>query len=331
MITSTSAASFSAFGSPTEVVDVCRLELPDIKPNEVLVRNLMAPINPADLNVLEGTYAVLPPAFPAVAGIEGVGLIAKKGISVPELKADQMVICPLRLGSWCNAYIVPHEQLVPVPPGIKVEQAAMLAINPPTAWRMLHDFVDLKPGDWIVQNAANSAVGRLVIQMAKHKFLKTINIVRRPELVDELKALGGDVVVAHGPEMLKEIKAQTGDAKVMLGLNATGGRIMSDMVKVLSDSATLVTYGAMSKEPFRLGNGAIIFRDIRARGFWITNWYRKARGIDQAEMFSLIANLVKSGVVEIPVEATYPLADVKQAIEHASRDARAGKILLDLA
>ena len=330
MIASISAATFERFGKPAEVIGINRLELPDPKPNEVLVKTRMAPINPADLNVLEGTYAVLPDSFPAVAGIESVGVIAKKGVAVPELKTEQMVICPLRQGTWCDAFVVPHQQLVPVPPGIPVDQAAMLSINPPTAWRMLHDFVHLKPGDWIIQNAANSAVGRHVIQIAKHKFIKTVSVVRRPELVDELKAEGGDVVVVHDENLRGKVWEATGDAKIMLGLNATGGRIMSDMVKCLAQSATLVTYGAMAKEPFRLNNGAIIFKDIRARGFWITNWYRNARGTDVKEMFSDIANLAKTGVIKTPIEARYSLADVVQAVEHAERESRSGKILLEI-
>ncbi|MFT5122341.1 MAG: trans-2-enoyl-CoA reductase [Kiritimatiellia bacterium] len=331
MISSISAVTFEAFGNPRDVVQVSRLDLRDIRPHEVLVKTQMAPINPADLNVLEGTYAVLPETFPAIAGMESIGVIAAKGVSVPNtFKVGQQVIVPQLTGRWSEAYIAPHDSLIGIPPGIPTAQAAMISVNPPTAWRLLHDFAKLKPGDWLIQNAANSGVGRAVIQIAKSKQWKTINIVRRPELVEELKALGADIVVVHGPHMRQEILDQIGSAKVTLGLNATGGKILSDLVKHLAPGSTVVTYGAMAKQPFMLSNAHLIFRDIRACGFWITGWYRNAKGTDIQEMLLDLTGLMKSGKIHTPVEHVYSMQDIQAAIDHASRESRSGKVLIGI-
>src|ERR1051325_4073645 len=136
------------FGVPEEVVRVEKWHLPVVQPNQVRVLMKAAPINPADLNVLEGKY----PArmiLPAVVGNEGVGIVEELGHAVTDLSVGQQVIAPARLGSWCEARVVEASDLVPLPPGIPLEMAAMMAVNPPTAWRMLEDFVALKPGDWV--------------------------------------------------------------------------------------------------------------------------------------------------------------------------------------
>lgn len=325
----TTAVKFTRTGVPEDVVEVSRMELADLRPNQVLVRMQAAPINPADLNMLEGRYAVQP-ELPAVAGMEGIGVVAKKGVGVSGLREGQQVIAPLRTGSWCEAYITEGTNVIPVPPGMPVDQAAMLAINPPTAWHLLHRFVRLHPGDWLIQNAANSGVGRCVIQIAAAKGLRTVSIVRRAELVDELRSLGGDVVVVDGPQLRDEVREATGGAPIRLGLNATCGPILKRMLPCVADGGTVVTYGAMAREPFILSNAHLIFRDITARGFWITGWYRNATELEVQELFAALCPMLKAGSIYCPVEARYPLFQSRDAILHASREGRSGKILFEM-
>ena len=329
MAIQTTAVKFNRAGPPDEVVEVTRMEVPDLRPSQVLVRMQAAPINPADLNMLEGRYAVQP-ELPAVGGIEGIGVVARKGVGVPGLREGQQVIAPLRTGSWCEAFVAEGSDVMPVPPGIPVDQGAMLTVNPPTAWHLVHRFLRLHPGDWLIQNAANSGVGRCVIQIAGAKGLRTVNIVRRAELVDELRQLGGDVVVVDGPRMRDEIRAATGGAPIRLGLNATCGPILKNMVPCLADGATLVTYGAMSREPFVLSNAHLIFRDIAVRGFWITGWYRRATPPEIQELFAAVCPMLKSGAIHCPIEARYPLFQAPEAIRHAARESRTGKVLFEM-
>ncbi|MSR64259.1 MAG: alcohol dehydrogenase [Verrucomicrobiae bacterium] len=313
-------------GSPLDVVRVEKWELPGLQPHQVVVEMKAAPINPADINVLEGKY-IIRPTLPAVIGNEGVGIVAECGSAVTNLKVGQRVIAPARMGSWCDAYVSDANELIPVPSDIPIEQAAMLAVNPPTAWRMLHDIVPLKHGDWVIQNAANSGVGRSVIQIAKAKGWRTVNVVRRKELIDELKAEGADVVITDEQPFAKQVRELTGGAELLLGLNAVGGDNAREVSKALSAHGTLVTYGAMSKQPILVDNGSLIFKDVRFRGYLITEWYRRASRQQKVEMIGESASLMKQGKVKSPVEKTYRLEEAKEAVRHASQDKRGGKIL----
>jgi mitochondrial enoyl-[acyl-carrier protein] reductase / trans-2-enoyl-CoA reductase len=326
MISKITAVRFRRTGPPADVVEVERLDLPPLLPNQVLVKMHAAPINPADLNMLEGRYAVQP-TLPAVAGIEGIGVVAKTGVAVSGFRAGDQVIAPLRVGTWCEACIAQADELLVLPPGMPVEQAAMIAVNPPTAWQLLHGFARVDRGDWLIQNAANSGVGRSVIQIARYKGLKTVSIVRRPEVVDELRKIGGDVVVVHGPDMREEILQTTGKARIGLGLNATCGPMLKDMADCLADGAMLVTYGAMAREPFVLSNRHLLFRDITVRGFWLTAWYRKANAAEKQALFARLCPMVKDGFLHTPVQETYPLYHARDAVAAAAGEKRRGKIL----
>ena len=142
--------------------------------------------------------------------MEGAGIVVEVGSAVRNLEPGALVILPHGLGTWREACAVAAEKLVVVPGGIEPIQAAMLKVNPVTAWRMLHDFVSLRPGDWLIQNAANSAAGRCVIQIARELGYKTVNIVRRAELVDELRAEGADVVLVDGETLRDEVAGGNG-------------------------------------------------------------------------------------------------------------------------
>lgn len=317
---------YHEYGSPEEVAQVEAWDLPTIAPNQVLVEMKASPINPADINRLEGKYPIRSP-LPAIAGNEGVGVIAETGSAGSNLHVGQPVISLDRVGHWCDAYAADANSLIPLPDDILLEQAAMLSVNPPTAWRMLEGFVDLKPGDWVVQNAANSGVGRAVIQIARLRGLRTINVVRRKDLIPELEAEGADVVVTDEIPLSKQIRDLTGNADVPLGLNAVGGESAREIAKSLSDHGTLVTYGAMGLQPLQMSNSLLIFKDLCFRGFWINGWYKHADTRDIHDMFNQLIPLITSGKLTVPVEKVYPLTDAKAALAHACQSARKGKIL----
>ena len=298
-------------------------ELPALLPHQVRIAVKASPINPADLNVIEGTYGNKP-SLPFVAGNEGVGVITETGSAVRNVSVGQMVIAPLQRGWWCSERVLDAASVYSVQ--VPIQTAAMLAINPPTAYRMLHDFVKLEPGNWIVQNAANSVVGRCVIQLARRFGWRTINVVRRPELIPELQSLGADAVVTDEKPLSKQIAALTNGAPVKLGLNAVGGESARQLAKSLAPHGTLVTYGAMARQPLQVENGLLIFKDIRFRGFWISDWYRQATRDEVSAMLREVETLGAP-----PVEKTYPLEQIADALLHARQDKRAGKILLTMA
>jgi len=318
-----------AYGEPEAVASVERWPLPEIKPNEVLVMMKAAPVSYADLNLLEGTYAVRPP-LPAVPGVEGVGVVAQKGIAVSDLRVGQHVIRPACLGSWCEAYVAPASELVPIPPGIPVAQAAMATSILPTAWRMLRDFVTLQPGGWLIQNAANSAVGRFVIQIAVRRGWRTVNVVRRSELKAELSDIGADVVVTEEEFKAAEPGHWTEGSDIRLGLNAVGGRSAHALAGGVDEHGTVVTYGAVSREPLHIGNAHLIFRNLTFRGFWMTDWYRRVGSKEVRQMFSELLPMLRDGLA-VPIEKTYPLESAREAIRHAAQEGRRGKVLLVMA
>ena len=323
-----SVAVYETHGNPADVLRVESRPWPTPATDQVVVKMLAAPINPADLNQIEGKYPVRP-ELPATPGFEGAGIVVKVGAGVKGLTSGALVILPHNLGTWRGAVAVKASELVVVPPGIDPIHAAMLKINPITAWRLLHDYVDLKGGDWLIQNAANSAAGRAVIQIAHDLGYKTVNVVRREELIDELGAEGGDVVLVDGEKLRDEVKDATGAATIRLGLNAVGGESALRLANCLAPGSTMVTFGAMSLQPLKIPNGLLIFKDLRFRGIWINKWYDHATEQERMEAFQALFEMAKRGLLKTKVERAYPLSEVKAAVTHAAQGKRSGKIIFE--
>src|SRR5437867_10730298 len=322
------AAVYERHGNPADVLRVESRPWPTPAPDEVLVQMRAAPINPADLNQIEGKYPVRP-ELPATPGFEGAGVVVDAGGNGTTIPAGTLVILPHNLGTWREAVAVKASELVAVPPEIDPVHAALLKINPMTAWRLLHDYVDLKKGDWLIQNAANSAAGRAVIQIARELGCKTVNVVRRAELIDELRNEGGDVVLVDGETLRDEVKNASGGAEIRLGLNAVGGESALRLANCLAPGGTLVTFGAMSLQPLKIPNGLLIFKDLRFRGIWINKWYDNATPAQRLETFRPIFEMAKRGLLKTKVEKAYQLSEVKAAVAHAAEGKRNGKIILD--
>jgi NADPH:quinone reductase-like Zn-dependent oxidoreductase len=322
------AAVYESNGNPAEVLRVETQPWPKPGPKEAVVELRAAPINPADLNAIEGKYPVRP-QLPATPGMEGAGVVVEVGEEVQNLAIGTLVILPHNLGTWRDAVAVEAAKLVIVPPEINPAQAATLKINPMTAWRLLHDYVELKPGDWLIQNAANSAAGRAIIQIARELGYKTVNVVRREELVPELRAEGGDVVLVDGESLRDEVKKATNGAPIGLGLNAVGGDNALRVTNTLRPEATMVTYGAMSLQPLKIPNGLLIFKGLRFRGIWINKWYDNATPEQRMEAFHSLFEMAKRGLLKTKIEKAYPLSEAKAAVAHAAQGKRSGKIIFE--
>jgi NADPH:quinone reductase-like Zn-dependent oxidoreductase len=317
---------FHEFGPPDRVLSVVEEDVPEPRAGEVLIRIEASPINPADLNIIEGKYPKRP-ELPAVAGMEGAGVIVSIGPEVSGFHVGDRVLAPHGMGAWREYVTVAASGVFIIPPNIPPLQAAMLKVNPPTAWRMLHDFVKLQPGDWVLQNAANSAVGRAVIVMAEAIGVHTVNIVRRPELIPELRALGADHVFVESDDVGQKIGEVAAFDRVRLAFNTVGGESALRLANALSRRGVIVTYGAMGRQPLRIPNGLLIFKNLVWTGFWITAWYKHATQEEVVDMFTSIFPLLASGALAVPVAATYPLDQFREAIAHASSSGRPGKVL----
>ena len=289
---------------------------------------LAAPVNPADLNVIEGKYGELP-TLPAVIGNEGVGRVAALGSKVQGFSVGDLVL-PMRRGTWTQFMLASAAEAVQLPGGMDVIQAAMLSVNPASAWGMLENFVSLEQGDWILQNAANSAVGRCVIQIARSRGWKTLNVVRRPEVVEELKKLGADAVVLEGQDLRNVSEGVCGAARPRLALNAVGGASALNLANALADRGTLVTYGAMGRQPLKIPNGLLIFRNLEFKGFWVSRWLQRLSPAKTRETWSSLIALSLQGKLRIPVHRIFPVTELRAALVEAARESRDGKVLLDL-
>jgi NADPH:quinone reductase-like Zn-dependent oxidoreductase len=319
------AVQLKAYGNPVEGLKYVDIPAPDAPgPNQVLIGVEFSPINPSDLLLARGIYA-LRPALPTVIGNEGVGRVLAVGVGVENVKVGDRVLAPLSSFTWRERMVVSADGLFALPPDADPQQLSMLAINPPTAALLLSEYVNLKPGEWVVQNSANSAVGRWVIAFAKTRGLKTVNIVRRPELVHELQAIGGDVVVVDSPDVSEKIKAAVGQAELRLALDGVSGPATGVLASSLSPHGTLVSFAAMSMAPMSISPLDVIFKPITMRGFWLGHPESAAKIVPPVAQ---AAEMIASGRVHIPVAATYALSSIKEAVAHAQRG---GKILLDVA
>ena len=315
------------YGTPWEVAHCA--DVPDVgapAADEVVFDVLAFPINPADMWFCKGSYRFKPP-LPATPGAECVGRVTAVGAAVKHVKPGDLVI-NLQRENWTQRRKVRGDDAIPLPAGIDLKQAAMVRINPPTAELMLSDFVDLKGGDWVIQNVANSAVGRLAIVLAHQRGLRTVNIVRRAELADELKKLGAGLVLVDGDDLPTRVARETGEAPIRLGLEAIGGRATGRIADCLASDGTLVHYGSMSGENPEVDRSNFIYRGIRLTGFMLGRFLAKRNAEKIRAIYAGLAQQVMDGRLFAPVDTVYPIESIKDALAHADKGGRNGKILV---
>ncbi|KAL0967370.1 hypothetical protein UPYG_G00251390 [Umbra pygmaea] len=331
-----SALVYRQHGHPHDTVRIEEMALPALGKHSVRLKMLAAPVNPADINMLQGTYPILP-MFPAVGGNEGVGEVVEVGSEVTALRpGDWAVPWDAGFGTWRTEAICEAGDLLRVPRNIPLLGAATIGVNPCTAYRMLHDFISLRPGMTVIQNGANSAVGQAVIQIAASLGVKTVNIIRdrpnRHKLENELKLMGADFVITE-----EELEGLTLDniiqelPKPVLGLNCVGGRSGGLVLASLCDGGTLVTYGGMAKKTLQVPAKALIFKNITLQGFWLTQWKRNNHEADvrglQA-MVSSVCDLMKSGQLRPPECVQVPFHRYCQALQATVQSQRKKHVLL---
>lgn len=319
---------FDRFGEPAEVLQLIEVPQPQPQPGQVLVRMRARPINPSDLYFVRGTYGIRP-QLPATPGFEGAGVIEAVGEGVTHLRAGQKVI-PLGVGgTWAEYIVAPADQVIPYPDLMSDSVAAQFVVNPLTAWVMIADELKVGPGEWLLQTAAGSTLGRLVLQLARLRGFKTINVVRRREQVDELKALGADEVICSAEEdIVARVREITGGRGVRAAIDAVGGKTGGAAASALAPGGTLLVYGLLSGEPLPIDGGQMIFLTSTVRGFWLSKWMHDAPSAHRQAVAGEVLKLMAMGQFTPPIEAEYPLTDFAAAVKHAETPGRSGKVLL---
>jgi mitochondrial enoyl-[acyl-carrier protein] reductase / trans-2-enoyl-CoA reductase len=322
------AVRFSRFGRASEVAELVDIPEPSPPgPDQVLIEVEVTPINPSDLLHFEGRYAKQLP-LPAFAGSGILGRVAAIGRDVQHIELGHRVIAVnTERRGWCERFVWPAARVIPVS-GADPVDLALLAANPPTALLMLERFGHLQPGDWVMQNAANSSVGVSLIQIAKTKGLRTVNVVRRSQLVGHLAAFGADVTLVDGADLPARVSEAIGGGSIKLAIDAIAGDATRRLANCLADGGTVVNYGLLSGKPCEVDAADIVFRDISLHGFWYSRWFASASPAAIKSMFDRLVGMLQARTLRVPVEASYPIERLTEALAHAEREGRLGKVVL---
>ena len=320
------AISYAEFGDPAHVLHTIELPVPVPNPHEVRVRMRYAPIHNHDLWTIRGSYGYKPP-LPSLAGSEGLGIIEEIGEKVGHLQVGQRVVASGIQGTWADYFIAPAAQVVPLPNSIPDEVGAQL-IAMPLSTRMLLQFLDVKAGDWIVQNAANGAVGKTLAMLAKAHGVNTLNLVRREEVIPELTELGIDHVVAMTqPDWQSQVKALTDGQPIVRAVDSISGQAARDLLDLLSIGAVFVSFGAAKREPIPVLADDLIFRRISLKGFWGAQVSKEIDASTKKAMLNALLHLASTGDLQLPVDAIFSLEHIPQAMAAQNAPNRNGKVL----
>ena len=324
------AIVFDRFGPPDEVLSVKDVPRPAPRRGEVLVRMLASPINPSDVMYVEGRYG-LKPTFPATPGFEGVGVVEATGGGILGWlrKGKRVAVINDRVGNWGEYTVTKARQVVPVPDDLTDEQAATFFVNPATAIAMTRKVLAVPPGEWLLQNAAGSALGKMVIRLGKKEGFKTLNVVRRRDMVDELKQLGADEVLVESDGPIDEqVRKRTGGAGVTYAIDPVGGASGSQIIAALGTGGRCLVYGSLAGEPVSVHPRNLIGLGITVEGFWLGSWAKKQSIPTMLRLLKTVRAMIREGTLGTDIAATYPMEQVADAMRHATKAGKGGKVLL---
>lgn len=326
------AVVFDRFGEPREVLQVREAPMPAPGPGQVRVRMRASPINPSDLLMVRGQYGRLP-KLPATPGFEGMGVVDTAGPGwlrlLRGLRPGRRVAVLGGGGNWQEYVVVPARQLVPVPNDLPDEQVASFFVNPATVVVMTQWVLRVPRGAWLLQTAAGSALGRMIIRLGKYAGFRTLNLVRRREQADELVRAGADAAVCTSDEdVAQRVHDLTEGAGVRYAVDAVGGATGLAAARALGAGGRLLVYGTLAGEPIPLDPRLLIAGQKRIEGFWLAEWVRQQRVWTMLRLFRRIIRLMRAGVLTTDIAAEYPLDQIAQAVQHAETPGRHGKVLL---
>jgi NADPH:quinone reductase len=323
---------FHAYGDPADVLAVEECPVPEPGREEARVRILATPANPSDLLYVRGLYAGVEAHFPARAGFEGVGIVDALGPGTQDLARGQRVsIVNGQGGNWAEYAVVPGSELIPVAADVPDEQAASFVINPASAILMLHHVLAVPRGEWLLQSAAGSQIGRMMIRLANRAGVRTVNIVRRRESVPELQQLGADAVIVstEGP-IDEQVRDITGREGVRYAIDPVAGETGTQMFKALHEEGRMLVYGSLTGEPVRVGDDPryILAGRRVLEVFWLGYWLPRLEAQARRQLMDAIAGLVRDGILKTSPGRRYSLDEIGAAVTQAESGGSHGKVLL---
>lgn len=324
------AVVFEQFGEPKDVLKVQEVAEPVPRRGEVLVRMLMSPVNPSDLMTVRGIYGKLP-TLPATPGFEGVGVVEASGGGLlgNYLVGKRVAVLNGETGNWKEKTTIPAKQAVPVSQPIPVEQAASFFVNPATAYVMTRRVLQVPKGEWLLQTAAGSALGKMVIRLGRQFGFRTLNIVRRQEQAEELLADGADAAIAPPVEELADrVHEITGGLGVRYAIDPVGGATGSAVVRCLGNRGRLLVYGTLSNEPLSFSSRELMTRSASVEGFWLARYMLSLGLVQKLRLIRKIDHLIREGILISEIGEVFNIDDVTDAVAASERPGRHGKVLL---
>ena len=315
------------FGEPAEVLQLAEMPQPEPQAGEVRIKTILSPMHNHDVWTVRGNYGYKP-ALPAIGGSEAVGVIDALGEGVSGVALGQRVAAAAVHGSWAEYFIAPAQGVVPLNDAIDDETAAQL-IGMPISALMLLDFVNLQPGQWLIQNTANGAVGKTVAMIAQARGQQVINLVRRSSAIAELQALGiQHVVAADQADWREQVKAMHGGQPLMAGVDSIGGAASGELLALLSENGLLVSFGSMSGEAMQIASGDLIFKQATVKGFWASAVNKQLPAQRKKALIAELLTLAAQKKLALPVEGVFSFEQIHSAALKAVEGARQGKVLL---
>lgn len=315
------------FGEPAEVLQLAEMPQPEPQAGEVRIKTILSPMHNHDVWTVRGNYGYKP-ALPAIGGSEAVGVIDALGEGVSGVALGQRVAAAAVHGSWAEYFIAPAQGVVPLNDAIDDETAAQL-IGMPISALMLLDFVNLQPGQWLIQNTANGAVGKTVAMIAQARGQQVINLVRRSSAIAELQALGiQHVVAADQADWREQVKAIHGGQPLMAGVDSIGGAASGELLALLSENSLLVSFGSMSGEAMQIASGDLIFKQAKVKGFWASAVNQQLPAERKKALIVELLTLAAQKKLALPVEGVFSFEQIHSAALKAVEGARQGKVLL---
>jgi NADPH:quinone reductase-like Zn-dependent oxidoreductase len=323
---------FDRFGEPANVLRLVDAPAVEAGAGEIRIRLTARAIHPSDLMNVRGRYG-RPPPLPATPGNDAAGVIEAVGTGVAGLAPGTRVTLLLGAnagkGTWREQVCVPARMLVPTPAGLSDAQAGALWVNYLSIVAMLDDVLHLTPGDVLIQTAAGSQLGRAMLEFARSRGLVVVNVVRRKEQADELRAAGVEhVVVLPGEDLAARVKAVTGGKGAKAAIDSVGGETGAAVLSALQAGGTSVIFGALDERPVPVDPGPFLFKELVLQGFWLTRWLQRVPPEKVRAAVGAILAGVEQGHFRPAVDSTYPLSEVKAAVVRAETPGRTGAVVL---
>lgn len=331
------AICFEQFGEPTEVLKVCDVEEPTAGAGEVLVRMQASPLNPSDLLNIRGSYSTKP-ALPATPGFEGVGIVEASGggLRGALLNGRRVIVLNRQTGNWAEKVVISNQSVIPVSSNLTLEESATFFINPATAYILIKQVLRIPKNQWLLQTAAASAVGKMVIRLGNHFGFHTLNVVRRHDQADQIKKLGAKHVIVFNSEhdneriLIDRIRKTMGTARLHYAIDPIGGPTASSIVKVLGERGRLILYGSLDDAPLDFLSRELIRNGGQIEGFWLANQMEAMSFTEKLRLVMILTKLIRKGVLSTDIGAMYPLEQITQAVMEAERTGKSGKVLLTM-